>query len=160
MKRGRPKGKSTDQRSFGPLGDLIRKCRIENGLGLADLAEACDCSVQFISNIEHGRAPLPWYKLPELAKALGLAPENLEVANFTARSDFKNFVKLQGGAKGKKVVKPNMLRQISEAVAIAAKDDQLSEVIALYHASSHQSKKKFLRTAFEMLGSTPANMRE
>src|SRR5206468_1936191 len=71
--RGRPKGRSRDNRSFGPLGDLIRSNRLSRGLGLADVAKACQCSVQFVSNIEHGRAPLPWEKVPQLASVLKIA---------------------------------------------------------------------------------------
>src|SRR3954468_2638260 len=90
--RGRPKGRSNDTRSFGPLGDLVRKHRLNRGLGLSDVAKACNCSVQFISNIEHGRAPLPWEKTALLAKALKIAVEELRVANLTIRSDFKGFI--------------------------------------------------------------------
>ena len=42
MKRGRPKGRSRDNRSFGPLGDLIRSHRLAKGLGLLDVAKACE----------------------------------------------------------------------------------------------------------------------
>ena len=38
MKRGRPKGRSSDNRSFGPLGDLIRKNRLDKGYGLKRLS--------------------------------------------------------------------------------------------------------------------------
>src|SRR4051794_32170786 len=103
MKRGRPKGRSSDHRSFGPLGDLVRKHRLEKGQGLAEVARACDCSVQFISNIEHGRAPLPWNKASQLANALKIPAEELQAANLSIRSDFKHFV---GNPKGKKVAKP------------------------------------------------------
>src|SRR3954447_7367130 len=106
MKRGRPKGQSKDKRSFGPLGDLIRKHRLERGLGLADVAKACQCSVQFISNIEHGRAPLPWDKVSQLASALKIPSEELQVANFTIRSDFQS---IAGTSLGGKVKKPAVL---------------------------------------------------
>jgi transcriptional regulator with XRE-family HTH domain len=159
MKRGRPKGKKSDSRSFGPLGDLIRKHRIEKGLGLADLATACDCSVQFISNIEHGRAPLPWYKIPDLSRSLGVSVEALQVANLSIRADFKSFFSLSPGAtvttkSGKRVQKPAVLKNVSSvasAVAIAARDEQLCEVISRYHAATTQIRKKFLRAAFELL---------
>src|SRR3954470_11874976 len=98
MKRGRPKGRSRDNRSFGPLGNLIRKHRLDKGLGLADVAKSCQCSVQFISNIEHGRAPLPWDKAPLLASALKIALEELQVANLAIRSDFKSFVSNSKGS--------------------------------------------------------------
>src|SRR5579872_5401960 len=92
MKRGRPKGRSRDNRSFGPLGDLIRSHRLARGLGLLEVAKACQCSVQFVSNIEHGRAPLPWEKVPQLAAVLKIQAEELQAANLAIRSDFKSFV--------------------------------------------------------------------
>src|ERR1700691_2799165 len=99
MKRGRPKGRSRDNRSFGPLGDLIRSHRLQKGLGLLDVAKACQCSVQFVSNIEHGRAPLPWDKVEMLATALKISLEDLQVANLAICSDFKSFVSTSRGKK-------------------------------------------------------------
>src|SRR6476646_6117386 len=110
MKRGRPKGRSRDNRSFGPLGDLIRSARLQKGLGLSDVAKACQCSVQFVSNIEHGRAPLPWDKVGQLAGVLKIPVEELQIANLAIRSDFKSFV---GNAKGKKPSKPSVLGKMT-----------------------------------------------
>lgn len=151
MKRGRPKGRSRDNRSFGPLGDLIRKHRLEKGMGLLDVAKACQCSVQFVSNIEHGRAPLPWEKVSLLASALKIPVEDLQVANLAIRSDFKSFVNT---TKGRKTAKPMVLDKMAgtaSAVALAAKDDQLQEVIQRYQTASPASRKKFVRAAMEML---------
>lgn len=91
-RRGRPRGQTNDHRSYGPLGDLIRKRRTELKLGLLEVASACQCSVQFISNIEHGRAPLPWDKAQAIAKVLDLSMEALQAANLSVRSEFKAFV--------------------------------------------------------------------
>jgi transcriptional regulator with XRE-family HTH domain len=102
MKRGRPKGKSSDKRSFGPLGDLIRKKRLERNLGLLDVAKAVKCSVQFISNIEHGRAPLPWDKAERLSSYLELPMDELQAANLSIRADFKSFM---ATARWKKIPK-------------------------------------------------------
>jgi len=151
MKRGRPKGQSKDKRSFGPLGDLIRKHRLERGLGLADVAKACHCSVQFISNIEHGRAPLPWDKVGSLAKALKVAVDDLQVANFTIRSDFQS---IAGTSLGKRVKKPGTLKGmagLASSVAFAVKDNELQLLIQKYQAASASSRKKFVTTALEML---------
>src|SRR6476469_3656118 len=115
MKRGRPKGRSRDNRSFGPLGDLIRKHRLDKGLGLSDVAKACECSVQFISNIEHGRAPLPWEKASQLASVLKVPVEDLQVANLAIRSDFKSFVTTSKG--NKKVAKPMILGNMAGAAS-------------------------------------------
>ncbi len=152
MKRGRPKGRSRDSRSFGPLGDLIRKYRLDKGLGLSEIAKACQCSVQFISNIEHGRAPLPWEKATHLASVLKIPLEDLQVANLAIRSDFKSFITNSKGSK--KIAKPAVLESIAgaaSAVAFASKDIQLQEVIQKYQNASAVSRKKFVRAALELL---------
>ena len=156
--RGRPKGRSNDPRSFGPLGDLIRKNRLERGLGLSDVAAACGCSVQFISNIEHGRAPLPWDKVPALARCLELDSEELQAANLTARSDFRSFVGLaQGTSKkstGRRVPTPAVLRQAkgtANALALTARDPQLQEVLTAYQTASTTARKKFVKAALKLL---------
>lgn len=151
MKLGRPKARSRDQRSFGPLGDLIRKHRLERGLGLADIAKACQCSVQFISNIEHGRAPLPWDKATRLAAVLKIPTEDLQVANLTIRADFRSFV---SPVKGQKVSKPQVLNKMADAVSAvtwAAKDDSLQAVIMKYQSASQASRKRFLKEAIDLL---------
>ncbi|HCM41516.1 MAG: hypothetical protein A2070_10165 [Bdellovibrionales bacterium GWC1_52_8] len=147
MKRGRPKGRSNDHRSFGPLGDLIRSKRLEKSLGLLDLAKACRCSVQFVSNIEHGRAPLPWEKLPLLASALKIPLEELRAANLTIRSDFKSFVSEPGSRKQAQTL------SLGHACAItfAARDSQLREVIRRYQSASPELRKKFMKVALQVL---------
>jgi hypothetical protein len=107
--------------------------------------------VQFVSNIEHGRAPLPWEKVGQLASVLKIPVEDLQVANLAIRSDFKSFVTT---TKGKKTAKPLVLTSLAgtaSAVAFAAKDDQLQEVIQRYQTASPASRKKFVRAALEML---------
>lgn len=151
MKRGRPKGRSSDNRSYGPLGDLIRNHRLQRGLGLLDVAKACQCSVQFVSNIEHGRAPLPWEKVEQLSTVLKIPIEELQVANLAIRSDFKSFVTT---SRGKKTARPFLSDQVAgtaSAVAYAAKDGQLQEVIQKYQIASPASRKKFVRAALDLL---------
>ena len=152
MKRGRPKGRSRDTRSFGPLGDLIRKHRLEKRLGLSDVAKACQCSVQFISNIEHGRAPLPWDKVGQLAAFLKIPLEELQAANLAIRSDFKSFVKTSRGKKQPGA--PAMLSGMADAasaIAFTAKDPVLREVIQKYQTASMVSRKKFVKSALSLL---------
>jgi transcriptional regulator with XRE-family HTH domain len=156
MKRGRPKGRSRDNRSFGPLGDLIRQHRLEKRLGLLDVAKACKCSVQFISNIEHGRAPLPWDKVGQLANYLRLPVEELQAANLAIRSDFKSFVKTSNGTpkRNQTVATPAILKGMTgaaSAVAYTAKDSQLCEVIQRYQTASPADRKRFVRAAMKML---------
>lgn len=145
MKRGRPKGRSNDNRSFGPLGDLIRSARLAKGLGLLDVAKACGCSVQFVSNIEHGRAPLPWEKVGVMASVLKLQIEELQAANLAIRSDFKSFVTVARGKKTSPVA-----GKVTSAVAFAAKDAQLREVIQRYQTATPDLRKKFVRAAMQM----------
>jgi len=174
-KRGRPKGRSADSRSFGPLGDLIRSHRLAKGLGLADVAKACGCSVQFISNIEHGRAPLPWEKAPLLANFLGLSLEALQAANLSIRSDFKSFVTLNDTAQNtarsshrSEAVNPGLTRGVllksgrkkpqaqstqALALAMAAKDTDLQEIIEAYQLADLASRKRFLKSAIKLLQS-------
>jgi transcriptional regulator with XRE-family HTH domain len=144
MKRGRPKGRSRDKRSFGPLGDLIRSNRLAKGLGLSDIAKACQCSVQFVSNIEHGRAPLPWEKVDQLANILKVGVADLQAANLSIRSDFKSFV----GRGNKKTGKG---AHSASAVAFAAKDPVLQEIITKYQVAGLESRKKFATAALKML---------
>lgn len=152
MKRGRPKGRSSDNRSFGPLGDLIRSARLSKGLGLLDVAKACQCSVQFVSNIEHGRAPLPWEKVGVLASVLKIPAEDLQAANLAIRSDFKSFVVTANGANGKKTAPLNgKVNGTASAVAFAAKDNQLRDIIQRYQSATPESRKKFVRAALQLL---------
>jgi transcriptional regulator with XRE-family HTH domain len=152
MKRGRPKGKSTDKRSFGPLGDLIRKKRFEKGLGLNDVAKAVKCSVQFISNIEHGRAPLPWDKAEKLAGFLEIPMDELQAANLSIRADFKSFM---ATSKGKKVSKSSTalasVKEAASAVAATAQDSQLNDIIRLYQIAPLANRKKFYAEAKKLL---------
>ena len=153
MKRGRPKGRSRDNRSFGPLGDLIRNARLAKGLGLLEVARACGCSVQFVSNIEHGRAPLPWDKVGQLAGVLRLSVDELQAANLSIRSDFKSFVATTPVVRGRRTAKPAILslKGTASAVAVAAKDAQLREIIQAYQGASADVRKKFARAAIQML---------
>ncbi len=157
MKRGRPKGRSSDTRSFGPLGDLIRKHRLARGMGLLDVAKACDCSVQFVSNIEHGRAPLPWEKVAPMAAALKIATSDLQAANLAIRSDFQNFVTENGknGSKptslSKKAANFTKMTGAASVLAIATRDSGLTEIIQKYQLASPATKKKFVRSALQLL---------
>ena len=152
MKRGRPKGKSTDKRSFGPLGDLIRKKRLERNLGLLDVAKAVKCSVQFISNIEHGRAPLPWEKAERLSSYLEIPMEDLQAANLSIRADFKSFM---ATSKGKRVAKANTvlgsMKEAASVVAVSGQDSQLNDFIRSVQSLPVANRKKFYAEAKKLL---------
>jgi hypothetical protein len=125
---------------------------LAKGLGLLDVAKACDCSVQFVSNIEHGRAPLPWEKVGPMASALKIPAEELQAANLAIRSDFKSFV--SNNTRGRKTATPMVLSKMTgtaSAVALAAKDTGLREIIQKYQMASIESRKKFVTKALAML---------
>jgi transcriptional regulator with XRE-family HTH domain len=128
------------------LGDLIRTNRLAKGLGLADVAKACQCSVQFVSNIEHGRAPLPWEKVELLSNVLKVAVADLQAANMAIRSDFKSFVSTARSTK-----KTTGAHSVS-ALTAAVKDPVLQKIIQKYQTAGVESRKKFARAAMEMLG--------
>ncbi len=157
-KRGRPKGRSRDKKSYGPLGDLIRSYRLQREMGLADVAKVCDCSVQFISNIEHGRAPLPWEKARLLAKVLRIPMEELQASNLAVRSDFKSFIgtsSAQGSSPGlrtgKKAGQLLGLKSAASLVALTARDRDLREILERYQLATDSAKKRFFETAREAL---------
>jgi len=152
MTRGRPKGmkSSKDKKSYGPLGDLVRNARLGLKLGLADLAKSCDCSVQFVSNIEHGRAPLPWDKVATLAKAIKVSVNEVQAANLAIRSDFIGFV----GVSGKKVKKPEVLKNltsIATSVSLLSSDSSIQEILKRYQNASDDTRKKFVKAALGLL---------
>lgn len=159
MKRGRPKGRPSKNetrppRSYGPVGDLIRSHRLKRGLGLLDVAKACQCSVQFVSNIEHGRAPLPWDKVQLMAHALKIPLEKLQTANLAIRSDFKSFVvtgKTRTDGKRTSTQGHEAASAAAQAARAAAKDSQLREVIQRYQSASLESRRKFVRAALALL---------
>lgn len=156
MKRGRPKGKSNDKRSFGPLGDLIRKKRLEKNLGLADVAKAAKCSVQFISNIEHGRAPLPWDKAEKIAAYLELAMDELQAANLSIRADFKSFMATSRGKKIPKVATAlGSVKDAANILSVTSQDTQLSDLIKMYQAADANNKKRICAEAKKILTVTP-----
>ena len=152
MKRGRPKGRSSDKRSFGPLGDLIRRKRLERNLGLLDVAKAVKCSVQFVSNIEHGRAPLPWEKAERLSAYLEIPMDELQAANLSIRADFKSFM---ATSKGRKVAKANTalgsVKDAASVVAVSAQDQQLNDIIRLYQSAPIANRKRFYSEAKKLL---------
>ncbi len=132
-------------------------------MGLSDVSKACGCSVQFISNIEHGRAPLPWEKTEQLAKALQIPLQELQAANLAVRADFKGFLGGKGQStknsiKGTKVKKSNTalaglsgLKDAASLVALTADDESLRELLQRYQLASPSTRKKFHQSAKKLL---------
>lgn len=77
-----------------------------------------------------------------MASYLRIPVEELQAANLSIRSDFKSFV---GTAKAKRT------NPAAAAVAWAAKDSQLREVIQKYQSATPELRKKFVRAAMEIL---------
>lgn len=76
-KRGRPVGTSTAKPKVGTLGEMLWTARRNSGLGLKDVSKKLKLSVQFISHIEQGRAPLPAKYVVRIAKVLNLSQNTL-----------------------------------------------------------------------------------
>jgi transcriptional regulator with XRE-family HTH domain len=150
-KKGRPKGRSSDTRSFGPLGDLLRASRIKLGLGLADMAKACGCSIQFISNIEHGRAPLPWNRINQAAELLEISVFDLQAANLAIRADFGDFMSSGAALWGR--ARKGRASSAATAMALVVRDAHLREFIEKYQQATPASKKNILKSASPLLNS-------
>jgi len=109
--------------------------------------------VQFVSNIEHGRAPLPWEKVDQLAEVLKVAVADLQAANMAIRSDFRSFVGASGHRKAgsRKDASKNAAPGSVTALAAAVKDPVLQEIIQKYRTAGQESRKKFARAALQLL---------
>lgn len=77
LSRGRPAGNFDGSEVHSALGYLIGTARASKKLSLKIVASALGVSVQFVSNIEHGRAPLPSKYVPTLSSLLGLSSDTL-----------------------------------------------------------------------------------
>ena len=147
--RGRPKGRAPgtsnkSKKSRGPLGELVRKYRLEKQMGLAEVSKACQCSVQFISNIEHGRAPLPWDKAQRLCKVLNIPQGELEAANLATRSDFQSFL-------GKRSKSENW-QSVASWMSLAKVDADLRALLELYESMDPSERKQLVKRCQPTLG--------
>jgi hypothetical protein len=117
--------------------------------------------VQFVSNIEHGRAPLPWEKAPQLATILKIAVEELQAANLAIRSDFKSFMGSTQATGSRKRTSPVLRAGVTgsnatvtfaaHALPILGKDAQLRDLIQKYQSATPDARKKFYRAALQLL---------
>ena len=93
--KGRPKGQfSSNDNTLGTVGSLIGTSRAEVGLGLKDVAEQLGVSVAFVSNIEHGRAPLPFKYISQLAYILNIDEDILAHHALSGTHLMKKYLKL------------------------------------------------------------------
>lgn len=95
--RGRPKGQGLVDRRRKDVGNIIRRARIDAGLGLSDISTSLNLRVQFISNIEHGRAPLPMGIVKTLSSLLNIPLKTLAKAALQSTSVFKEYKLLVQG---------------------------------------------------------------
>lgn len=95
--RGRPKGKGKTT-SGKSAGNTIRRARLKLGLGLSDVAHQVGVSVQFISNIEHGRAPIPFRSVTALSKVLGVPNRLLALKALEGTHSYQEYTSLLGSS--------------------------------------------------------------
>ena len=77
-----------------PIGVLVHTNRKLCDMRLKELSRAIGVSFQFISNIEQGRAPLPWKFVPRVAKALGLSVHDVAQAALFSTHEWRQYSKL------------------------------------------------------------------
>jgi hypothetical protein len=107
--------------------------------------------VQFISNIEHGRAPLPWDKAQDLARVLEIPFEQLQAANLAIRSDFQSFVTSNTRRVKRASTALHGLKDTASLITLATQDRRLRELLHQYTLASASSRKRFLDGAKKML---------
>lgn len=83
--RGRPV--ATLKAPNNKLGKILTTYRKNNKVGLELVASTLGVTVQFISNIERGRAPLPFKYVPVLSELTGISQRRLTVAILAARKN-------------------------------------------------------------------------
>ena len=59
------------------VGKRVRQLRKRRGMTMAALAEAADISVQYVSEIEHGKKSMTMGRLLRVARALGVSTDRL-----------------------------------------------------------------------------------
>ena len=98
MSRGRPVAKGLEfELNPATVGGMIRKQRVEKKVGLSDLARALGVSVQFVSNIEHDRSPLPLAYVVNVADILSLDKTTLAKSAFESSNAYKAYADIVRG---------------------------------------------------------------
>jgi transcriptional regulator with XRE-family HTH domain len=72
--------KNALKQHFSALGDFLKDKREKKGLSQIDVAKACQCKSQFVSNWERGKCSPPWDILKKLVKICEI-PER-QIYNF------------------------------------------------------------------------------
>lgn len=92
-KRGRPAG-DFNGKDFTSLGGFIGIHRANKGLSLAEVSSQLGVSIQFLSNIEHGRAPLPPKYVSKLARVLRIPVTTLAVLALAKTKVYQDLMRL------------------------------------------------------------------
>ncbi len=74
---------------FKELGEILLRQRNASNMQLKDIAATMKCSVQFVSNIEHGRAGIPWHLIRKFAGVYDIAIAELWELNIAANAQFR-----------------------------------------------------------------------
>lgn len=90
--RGAPVG--YDGVAVEGLGYMLGTARVAKGLTLRLVAHHLKVSIQFISNIEHGRAPLPAIHVARLSNLLGLNQSVVAALALQKTKTFRDLKKL------------------------------------------------------------------
>ncbi len=80
---GAPVSSKTTKIGSSATGYLLAKKRLVAELSLKDVGKALGVSLQFISNIERGRAPLPRIHAKKVSRLLGISMPELAKAMAT-----------------------------------------------------------------------------
>ncbi len=89
--RGRPIASCKVNRRDHSVGNLIRRARIDQVMSLYQVADYVGVTVGFISNVEQGKAPLPWDYVKPIAELLSIPMKALADANLKASSVYKSY---------------------------------------------------------------------
>lgn len=73
----RPDAAGSTERARGPLGQEIRRRRLDAGLTLVQLAERAELSQPFLSQVENDRSQPSMVSLVRIARALDTTPQSL-----------------------------------------------------------------------------------
>jgi len=92
--------KNALKQHFGNLGDFLKDKREQKNLTQTDVAKACSCKSQFVSNWERGMCSPPWDILKKLLKLYDI-PEK-QIFNFLMKEHEKLII-TNLGIKTKKV---------------------------------------------------------
>jgi transcriptional regulator with XRE-family HTH domain len=91
-KRGRPSGSysgETNGSSTEGLAYILGNARKSKGLSLKHVANGLGVSVQFVSNIEHGRVPLPSKHVVGISEILNLRHTDVAALSLEQRVVYK-----------------------------------------------------------------------